>query len=83
MSTMITELYDALKEAGASDASARKAAETMANYDLRSGLRETEFRLEAKIEATKSEIVKWMFGTIGFQTIIVLGAVVALARVVH
>jgi len=35
MSIMITELYDALKEAGASEASARKAAETMANYENR------------------------------------------------
>jgi len=42
-----------------------------------------EAKIDAKIEASKSEIIKWMFGTIGFQTIIVLGAVVALARVVH
>ena len=40
----------------------------------------TALRLEAKIEATKAEIIKWMFGTIGFQTIIILGAVIALAR---
>jgi hypothetical protein len=47
-------------------------------------LRETELRLEAKIETSvlsmKSEITKWMFGTIGFQTVIILGAVVALAK---
>ena len=42
-----------------------------------------EAKIDAKIEASKSEIIKWMFGTIGFQTIIVLGAVVALAHVVH
>jgi hypothetical protein len=42
-----------------------------------------EAKIDVKIEASKSEIIKWMFGTIGFQTIIVLGAVVALARVVH
>ena len=42
-----------------------------------------EAKIDAKIEASKSEIIKWMFGTIGFQTIIVLGAVVALSRVVH
>jgi hypothetical protein len=30
---MITELYDALKEAGASNGAARKAAETMAAYE--------------------------------------------------
>ena len=35
MTTMITELSDALKEAGASDASARKAAGTMAAYESR------------------------------------------------
>jgi hypothetical protein len=46
-------------------------------------LREAELRLEAKIEATKSEIIKWMFGTIGFQTLIVLGAVIALARLIR
>jgi hypothetical protein len=42
--------------------------------------KEDVLRLEAKIQATKAEIIKWMFGTIGFQTIIILGAVIALAR---
>lgn len=49
-------------------------------HNLKSEVRETELRLEAKIEATKADIVKWMFGTIGFQTIPILGAVIALAR---
>ena len=48
--------------------------------ELDGKLREAELRLDAKIEATKAEIIKWMFGTIGFQTIIILGAVIALAR---
>ena len=51
--------------------------------DLRSDLREAELRLEAKIEATKADILKWMFGTIGFQTIVILGAVPALSRFGH
>lgn len=51
MSTMITELYDALKDAGASDASARKAAETMAEYDNRFARIDTELTL-----------LKWMVG---------------------
>lgn len=51
MTTMITELYDALKEAGASDASARKAAETMAAYENRF----------AKIDADLT-LLKWMVG---------------------
>jgi hypothetical protein len=32
MSTIIVELYDALKEAGASDEKARAAAQALANY---------------------------------------------------
>lgn len=58
---------------------------------VRTEIRETELRLEAKIEsvkadtkaqieASKAEILKWMFGTVGFQTILILGAVAALAR---
>jgi hypothetical protein len=47
---------------------------------LEAKIKEDVLRLEAKIEATKAEIIKWMFGTIGFQTIIILGAVLALAR---
>jgi hypothetical protein len=46
-------------------------------------LREMELKIDAKIESVKSEIVRWMFGTIGFQTIVVVGAVVALARLAH
>ncbi len=51
--------------------------------DLRSDLRATELRLEAKIAECKSDIPKWMFGTIGFQTVIILGAVLALSRFGH
>ncbi len=51
--------------------------------DLKSQLREQELRLEAKIEATKAKIIEWMFGTIGFQTLIILGAVVARARLLQ
>ena len=45
-------------------------------------LRESELRLKAEIEASKAEIIKWMFGTIGFQTLIIIGAVITLARIV-
>jgi hypothetical protein len=38
--------------------------------------------LRADIAEAKSEIIKWMFGTIGFQTIIILGGVIALLRLV-
>jgi hypothetical protein len=51
MTTMITELYDALKDAGADEEKARKAAETVAAYENRF----------AKIE-TDLAILKWMVG---------------------
>ena len=51
--------------------------------DLRSDLRETELRLEATIAESKADILKWMFGTIGFQTVVILGAVLALSRFGH
>jgi multidrug efflux pump subunit AcrA (membrane-fusion protein) len=35
MTTMISELYDALKEAGASEVKARRAAEAIASYEER------------------------------------------------
>jgi hypothetical protein len=53
MTTMIAEVYDALKEAGASDEKARKAAETLANYDNQFA----EIRTELKVH-------RWMFGVL-------------------
>jgi hypothetical protein len=54
------------------------------------GLKEMELRLGGRIdtvvlrlEAAKSEILKWMFGAIGFQTLVLVGAVLALARALH
>jgi hypothetical protein len=37
----------------------------------------------ADIADAKAEILKWFIGTVSLQTIVILGAVVALARVVH
>lgn len=51
MTTMIAEVYGALREAGASGEKARKAAETLANYDNQFA----EIRTELKVQ-------KWMFG---------------------
>ncbi len=51
MSTMITELYDALKDAGASDEKAKAAAKALADYDTRFN----------KIEADLL-LLKWMVG---------------------
>lgn len=51
MATMISEVYDALMEAGASQEKARKAAEALANY-------KTRF---SKIDADLL-LLKWMAG---------------------
>jgi len=51
MTTVITELYDALKDAGANEEKARKAAETAAAYENRF----------AKVEADTG-MLKWMVG---------------------
>jgi hypothetical protein len=41
--------------------------------------------LASKVDVSdaKTDIIKWMFGTIGFQTVIIIGAVIALARLSH
>ena len=58
MSTMIAELYDALKEAGASEEKARAAAKTMADYDSRFN------KIDQDLTLIKAEItvLKWMLG---------------------
>lgn len=37
---------------------------------------------KADLAETKAEILKWMFGAMGFQTILVLGAVIALTHLI-
>lgn len=53
MSTMISEVYDALLAAGAPEEKARRAAEALANYDLRFS------RIDAGLL-----VLKWMTGFI-------------------
>ena len=63
MALMSSELYDALLEAGASEAKARKAAETVAAYDNRFTI------LEGKIDTLRAEVkgemawTRWLMGT--------------------
>jgi len=53
MATMISEVYDALLEAGASQEKARKAAEAVANYDTRFN----------KVEQDLA-VLRWMVGLV-------------------
>ena len=59
MATMISEVYDALLEAGASEEKARKAAEAVAAYDQRFAVLETRIvELGGRVA-----LVQWMVGT--------------------
>jgi len=56
---MISEVYDALLEAGASEEKARKAAEAVAAYDQRFAVLETRMvELGGRVA-----LVQWMVGT--------------------
>jgi hypothetical protein len=58
VSTMISQVYDALIAAGAPENKARKAAETLVNYDNRfSRIDGAVLKLEAELV-----LVKWMVG---------------------
>jgi len=82
-------LADAVAEAIQNDL-ATKAGIAMVRTDIealrlstKADLREAELRLEARIEATKGEIIKWVIGSIGFQALVIVGAVAALTRGLH
>jgi len=62
MALMLAELYDALKDAGASDELARKAAEAVAGYDDRLS------RMERRLE-----VLTYMVGTNITISLILLG----------
>ncbi len=47
---------------------------------LQAQIKDTEGRLKVEIAASKTDFLKWMIGTIGFQTIILLGGAVMIAR---
>jgi len=68
MTVMITELYDALLDAGATKDHARKAAETMAGFENRFGKIESDLLL-----------LKWMTGT---AVVLLLGGFGIIARLI-
>ena len=41
----------------------------------------TKTYLKAELAEVKADILKWMFGTIGFQTLVIIGAFIALVKV--
>jgi hypothetical protein len=69
----------------ATKADVRDLAKTsdLIDFAKKTELKEMELRLEVRIEAMKSDILKWMFGTIGLQTLALLAAIVTLAKAIH
>jgi hypothetical protein len=79
MSTMISEVYDALKEAGASEEKARKAAETLASYDSRfSKIDERFAAMDGRLT-----LLQWMLGFNLAMTVAILWKVFSAPGVGH
>jgi hypothetical protein len=68
MSMMVAELYDALKDAGASEEAAKKAATALADYESRFDL------IDRSLLALQTELamVKWLVGGIGFGVLLLV-----------
>lgn len=78
MSTMIVEVYDALKEAGVSEEKAKAAASAIADFgriesklesletkfNARFDSVETKFDSEIKIVKSEITVLKWMLGIV-------------------
>jgi hypothetical protein len=71
---------EALRLATKADIAAVRGDIEALRLTTKSDLRETELRLESRIEATKAETLKWLVGSMGIQTVVIIGAVVALVR---
>lgn len=67
MTTMITEVYDAFKSAGADDQKSRKAAEALSSHQ------EEITILKIDVSTIKSDlnVIRWIQG-IGFSTVLAM-----------
>lgn len=63
------------------DQLATKADLVALRHEIAADVQASEARLEAKLQASRADILKWTMGSIGLQTIVIIGAVIALARV--
>jgi hypothetical protein len=73
-------LAEALGEAVQGDL-ATKADLVAAKSELKTEIADLRMELKTEIAGTKTDLLKWIIGAIGFQTVVILGAVVSLARV--
>ena len=74
---------EALRLSTKADIEAVKADIEALRLSTKSDIEALRASTKADVADAKADIIKWMFGTIGFQTLIILGAVIALTRVVR
>lgn len=75
MPLLLSEVYDALLEAGASDAKARSAAAAIAGYDNRLVNIEAKVdKLDTRLTALDNKL-PWMFGVVFSLLVLTLGGV--------
>ena len=65
MSTMVTELYEALRKAGVDDQLAKDAARAVLAVDAR-----TDLATKADLAELKAELIKWNVGAMAVLTAI-------------
>ena len=81
MTTIVAEIYDALKAAGVPDEQAKAAAGAVVGSDTQSGLAtkgdlsELEARLKADMSQLEARLIKWNVGTIIAMTAVFAGIV--------
>ncbi|WP_224003746.1 hypothetical protein [Aureimonas sp. SA4125] len=76
--TTLSTANDLAALAAANERTALSAAKDLAA--LAAEFRALELRLDVKIEAGKAETIKWVVSAIGFQTLVMVAAIVALSR---
>ena len=64
MTTMITEVYDALKSTGADEEKARAAAEAIATHQRDTTELRTDMRTEFSDIRGEFKLLKWMLGLV-------------------
>jgi hypothetical protein len=74
-------LAEALGEASHGDL-ATKADLAAAIAELKTELKTEIAELKAEIGETRTDLLKWIIGAIGFQTVVILGALISLIRTV-
>jgi len=75
MSTMIAEVYEALKEAGASEEKSKAAAQALADYDNRFDRLDLDLAgIRGELAVLKAELamVKWIVSGVGFGVLLLV-----------